>query len=393
MNPSRDLSQWADAGWIETLHERYRQNPESVHPSWAHFFQGFQYAQSSPVENEGGGLEERVLRLIRAFRRYGHLRADTDPLGLKAPASHPLLETESYGISPADLDRNLPTDGLLETPLAPLRQTLDALRTTYCGHIGIEYADLLNTTEVEWIRTRIEPTQNRPELTLDDRRSILTHLNHAELFELFLHKKYVGQKRFSLEGAEVLIPALADVIDKGSELGIGEFVIGMAHRGRLNVLCNILHKSYQDIFSEFEDHLSEHKEGTGDVKYHKGYSSTIKTRSDHEVHISLCSNPSHLEAVDPVALGRTRAKQVLKGDDSKSRILPVLIHGDASMAGQGVVYECLQMSGLPSYSVGGCLHIVLNNQIGFTTPPSEGRTSQYCTDVALVIQSPVWHVN
>ncbi len=382
--------------YLDRIYEQFVKNPGSVHPSWAYFFQGMEFArQAEGAQAEAGSrpFDTRIAHLIRGYRRRGHLIAKTNPLETKELAS-PQLDITFYGFSPKDMDKEFPTEGLLEKPAAPLRQILEVLRAIYCSTIGLEYVDLQNPEVEKWMQARVEPTLNRPQLSLEDKRSILEQLNMAELFEKFLHTKYVGQKRFSLEGAEVLIPALSDVVEVGTQLGVNEIVIGMPHRGRLNVLANILNKAYHEIFSEFEDSLTpDPGEGSGDVKYHKGFTSKIKTRQGKEMVISLGDNPSHLEATDPVILGKTRAKQDLKGDKERAKILPVLIHGDAAIAAQGVVYECFQMSKLEGYTVGGTLHIVVNNQIGFTTKPHEGRSSLYCTDVAKVVGAPVFHVN
>lgn len=268
------------------------------------------------------------------------------------------------------------------------------LQETYCGTKGIEYMGFHSPELEKWLQNQIEPTRFKPNFSIEQKKKILNLLNKAELFETFLHTKYVGQKRFSLEGGETLIPILGEIIDKGATLGMDEFVIGMAHRGRLNVLTNILQKSFSMIFSEFEDYVDPNLvEGAGDVKYHRGFSSTVTTEQGAAVRISVTANPSHLESVDPVVQGKVRAKQIQRGDVTRQKIVPIIIHGDASLAGQGVVYETMQFYQLEGYGTGGTLHIVINNQIGFTTLPYEYRSSRYCTDIAAAFGFPVFHVN
>lgn len=380
--------------YVDQIYKIYQQNPRAVPDSWAYFFQGLEFASFNEQPTQLAGEEDlKLLELIRQYRRRGHSIAKVNPL-YETSSTNLSLSIESFGFSQGDLDKEFPTYGLLPQKKASLRQILAIVTETYCNKIGLEYIYQNNQKIEKWFQDKIEPTRNNPELTLEDKRFILENLNRAEHFESFLHTKYVGQKRFSLEGAEVLIPALNEAVHKGSELGINEIVIGMPHRGRLNVLANVLNKSYEEIFTEFESNYDiTLMEGSGDVKYHKGFSSALKTRHGKEMTVSVSANPSHLEAISPVCLGRTRAKQVLKGDIEKKKVMPIVIHGDAAIAGQGVVYECLQMSNLQNYSVGGTLHIIVNNQIGFTTTPMEGRTSHYCTDIAKVIGAPVFHVN
>ena len=388
---------FSNLDYMEELYAQFLQDPDSIESSWSNFFKGFEMARQL-----GGGVSRedsasadslRISRLIREYRRQGHLAAKTNPLKPNEGEFPEALKIETYGFAQEELDKEFPTDGLLEKPSAPLRQILDVLKAIYCDTVAVEYYHLNTVEQLRWLRKLIEPNLNKPLLTIDDKRAILGHLNRAELFEKFLHTKFVGQKRFSLEGAEVLIPALADVIETGASLGINEFTIGMAHRGRLNVLSNILNKAYEEIFSEFEDNFGTSQETSGDVKYHKGFTSRIKTRAGTDVLVSLVANPSHLEAVDPVVLGKAKAKQILKGDTYLKKVMPILIHGDASMAGQGVVYECFQMSQLDGYEVGGTLHIVVNNQVGFTARPEEGRSSLYCSDVGKIVGAPIFHVN
>lgn len=386
--------------YMEGLYAQFLEDPDSIESSWSNFFKGFEMARqlgAGAGDSEGESSKDglRISRLIREYRRLGHLAAKTNPLEFNPPnpSEHRALNIETYGFTEADLDKEFPTDHLIEKPMAPLRQILQVLQSIYCDTVGVEYYHLFEFEQIRFIKDKVEPTLNKPNLTINDQREILGHLNRAELFERFLHTKYVGQKRFSLEGAEVLIPALAELIETGANLGTNEFAIGMAHRGRLNVLTNILNKTYEEVFSEFEDDFGTAQETSGDVKYHKGFTSRLKTKNGLDVIVSLAANPSHLEAVDPVVLGKAKAKQVLKGDDGAKKILPIIVHGDASMAGQGVVYECFQMAHLDGYEVGGTMHLVVNNQIGFTAKPEEGRSSIYCSDVAKIIGAPVFHVN
>lgn len=334
----------------------------------------------------------RVLRMIHAFRARGHRIAETDPLG-KRPRYFPEVDPAYWGFEEADMDREFVTGDLFGGPLQTLRQILLHLRETYTREIGIEFTHIQDPERKKWLTDQVESTHNRTEFSDAERLAILRHLSEAELFENFVHTRYVGQKRFSLEGGESLIPLLEELVERSSVYGIREYVLGMAHRGRLNVLCNILDKSKQMIFSEFEDLAVEMPFGSGDVKYHKGYSSNRKTQTGYQVHLSLTSNPSHLEAVNPVVEGRTRAKQARDGDTEGARTVPILIHGDAAFAGQGIVAETLNLSQLQGYTTGGTLHIIIDNQIGFTTTPAEARSSLYATDVAKMIQVPIFHVN
>ena len=335
----------------------------------------------------------RVVLLIDAYRSRGHRIARSDPLGGN-PTYFPELEPAHYGFGDDDLPRIFHAGGLPGGPTQTLADILENLRTTYCGSIGVEYTHVQDPGRRAWLQQRMEADQNQPRLGADLQRRILEKLSQAELFERFLHTKFLGQKRFSLEGAESLIPLLDTIVEDSPALGIRETVLGMAHRGRLNVLSNILGKSLESMFSEFEDSpLIDSPFGSGDVKYHKGFSNDRTVRTGERIHLSLTGNPSHLEAVNPVVEGRTRAKQIRVGDLAGETILPVLLHGDAAFAGQGIVAETLNLSKLAGYSTGGTLHVVVNNQIGFTTPPSEARSTLYCTDVAKMIQAPIFHVN
>lgn len=344
---------------------------------------------------QGGDEDFRIYNLIYAYRTYGHLLATTNPIATCKSRSAPELDLKELGFEEASLLKYFPTFGLLQKENTSLQEIIDTLKEIYCGNIGFEYMSMGNPRLEKWLQKQIEPTRSKVDLTIEEKQMILQQLNKSELFESFLHTKFVGQKRFSLEGGETLIPILMSIIELGAEIEMEEFVIGMAHRGRLNVLSNILNKSYEEIFSEFEEsYIPGSCEGSGDVKYHKGYTSKLSTSKGHEVCISLADNPSHLEAVGGVVEGITRAKQVLLGDDTEmKRVVPILIHGDASISGQGVVYEVLQFSRLPGYSTGGTIHIVVNNQIGFTTLPKDGRSTMYCTDISKAFSAPVFHVN
>jgi 2-oxoglutarate dehydrogenase E1 component len=333
-----------------------------------------------------------VQQLINMYRVRGHLIANLDPLGLQEPHTHPELDPIHWGLTIWDLDREFPTGGLAEHEVLKLRDILGVLRDAYSRTIGVEYMHIQEPDQKAWIQLQVEGVHVDP--TDDDKWRILGALNGAEAFERFLHTKYLGQKRFSLEGAETLIPMLEFLLDDAADSGVEEVVMGMAHRGRLNVLANILGKSYEQIFREFEGELDPNvPQGSGDVKYHVGATGKFTAASGASVEITLAANPSHLEAVDPVVEGMARAKQDRLGDLEHDRVLPVLIHGDAAFAGQGVVAETLNLSELPGYDVGGTVHIVVNNQVGFTTPPGFARSTVYATDIAKAVQAPIFHVN
>jgi multifunctional 2-oxoglutarate metabolism enzyme len=334
-----------------------------------------------------------TLQMINAYRVRGHLLADLDPLEYKV-GSHPELNPAFYGLTIWDLDREFVCGGLCGKLTGKLRDILDTLRETYCGKIGPEYMHIQETVQKKWLQDRMEPSRNKQALDLGTKRRILMKLNDAEAFEKFLHTKYVGHKRFSLEGAESVIPMLDFLFNEATSDGVQEAVIGMAHRGRLNVLANTLGKSYEKIFNEFEGDVDPNTtQGSGDVKYHLGADGVHQTPGGSFMKLTLASNPSHLEAVDPIVEGMARAKQKLIGDRNRAWVLPVLIHGDAAFAGQGVVAETLNLSQLRGYRTGGTIHLVINNQIGFTTGPESARSSMYATDVAKMVQAPIFHVN
>lgn len=385
---------------IDAYYAIYQQNPEQLDPSWRHFFQGMEFALAQPqgatsTLPSGAPSDCNLRHLIRHYRVFGHLQAHFDIIHPREKKQIPQLDFKNLGFTEEDLEKSFPTFGVLSQEEAPLREIIAALEGTYCNGIGFEYMGFHSKELESFIQERIEPAKGgMRSLSLDQKKLILHNLNRAELFEIFLHTKYVGQKRFSLEGGELLIPMCAAIIEESGRLGVEELAIGMAHRGRLNVLANVLNKEFTHIFHEFEDTLEEASfEGSGDVKYHKGFSSDVMSIEGKKIHLSLAANPSHLESVDPVLEGQVRAKQVLRKDVTKQRVLPLVIHGDASLAGQGVVYETLQLLALPAYSVGGTIHLVINNQIGFTTLPSDGRSTRYCTDIARPFGAPVFHVN
>ena len=442
-----------NAEFIADLYSRFLENPDSVDPSWVEFFGGLQddgravlnelrgaswtpQAESPADGGNGGtaaeetrapgtpswlpasavppatiarGLEDRfgtenvraatldsirALMLIRNYRVRGHLIARFDPLGLEGNTYHSELEPSSYGFTEADLDRPIFIDYVLGLETATIREILQVVRETYCGSIGVEFMHIQDPDEKAWIQRRIESIRNQTQFTLRGKRTIYERLVEAEGFERILQVKYTGTKRFGLDGGESAIPALEQILKRGGQLGVREVVLGMPHRGRLNVLANVMHKPYVAIFSEFQGTASKPEEvqGSGDVKYHLG-TSTDRVFDGQSVHLSLCANPSHLEAVNPVVVGKVRAKQFQRGDKDRKQVMGLLLHGDAAFAGQGLVAETLGLSELKGYMTGGTIHVIVNNQIGFTTSPSYSRSSQYPSDVAKTIQAPIFHVN
>ncbi len=395
-----------DVSAVEELYQQFLKDPQSIDEGWARFFEGFEFARTNYSEVEhptstakravfepGVALDKefKVLNLINGYRQRGHLFTKTNPVRERRKYE-PTLAIENFGLSEADLKENFQAAQEIGLESGTLEDIINHLEETYCHSIGVEYQYIRKPDKIKWLQDKMETSKNKTEFSVEDKRHILHKLNQAVAFEQFLHKKFVGQKRFSLEGGEALIPALDAVIEMGVNLGIKEFVMGMAHRGRLNVLANIFNKTYDAIFSEFEGKEYEDNLFDGDVKYHLGYSSNIKTDKGKDVKLTLAPNPSHLEAVGPVVQGIARAKldQYLKNEDE---IATILIHGDASIAGQGVVYEVIQMAQLNGYRSGGTVHIVINNQVGFTTNYLDGRSSTYCTDVGKVTLCPVFHVN
>ena len=407
----------ANADYIDQQFELYLKDPRLVEPTFRSLFEGMELGHefasrelaeiASTVQDTTAGavasaagpiidwdLEMKAVRLIQAYREFGRVLSDLDPLH-PAPKSHPQLELQAFGLSNSDLPRPFLAASLIGLPArSTLEQLVSKLRSIYCGTIAFELEEVSNAPAREWLRSRIEGQALRKPLSNEEKKQIFGRLLDSESLERFLGLKFVAAKRFSIEGSEALIPALDEVIEVGAEMGLKEIAIGMAHRGRLNVLVNTFGKKPEYLFTEFEGNYKiDPTEGEGDVKYHKGYSRDVLSRSGKKVHLSLANNPSHLEFVNPVVTGIVRAKQELIGDKDRTQVLPILIHGDAAMAGQGVVYETMNFAGLEGYATGGTLHIAINNQVGFTTDPKDSRTTQYCTDVAKMMDAPVFHVN
>ncbi len=396
--------------FIERLYQDFVRDPEAVDPEFRKFFEGFDFAVSqgakAPVNGSANGapkVEEAATgvdlakelgayRLILGYRNKGHLIANTNPIR-KRKDRGANLNLAFFNLYEDDLDKEFYAGNLIGLGKTSLRNILDHLKRCYAGHVGIEFKYISDQQKVDFLTGEMEKKFLEP-ISLDKKKRILEKLNEGVIFEKFLHTKYVGQKRFSLEGGETTIPALDAIINTSAGLGVKEVVIGMAHRGRLNILANIMGKTYQQIFSEFEGTaIPDQTMGSGDVKYHMGYGSELQTPDNKTVHLKLMPNPSHLEAVDPVVVGFARAKADVMYNSNYDEILPVLIHGDASVAGQGIVYEVLQMSKLEGFYTGGTIHFVINNQIGFTTDFDDARSSDYCTSLASMVQAPVMHVN
>ena len=395
--------------YIDALYQSYRQNPENVDEGWRLFFEGFEFGQngnghastgSTIISTQGSDAikEFGVMSIIHGFRNRGHLLSTTNPIRQRKDR-RPHLDLADYHLSESDLGKTFQAGIEIGMPESTLEEILQRLRLIYCGNIGFEYAHIENREKRIWLKERIENRSGLGErddygLDLASKKRILEKLNGAVVFERFLHTKYVGQKRFSLEGGETTIPALDAAIQLAATMGVEEFIFGMAHRGRLNVLANLLGKTYDQIFNEFEGNMNpEQSFGDGDVKYHLGFSSQVEGPDGKTLHLKLVPNPSHLESVNPVVEGFSRSKADLLYNSDYDRIMPILIHGDAAAAGQGVVYETVQMSQLEGYYTGGTLHFVINNQIGFTTDFDDARSSTYCTAAANLVQAPVFHVN
>ena len=394
----------AHTAYFADLYEQYLENPDSVEPSWRAFFQGYDFGSESYGMNgeiiEGVSTqvpeqvqkEFQVVKLIDAYRTRGHLFTKTNPVRARRKYA-PTLEIENFGLSQTDMETVFNAGEILGIGSQTLRQIVDHLEKIYCDSIGIEYMYIRKPEEIQWIQNKLNINDNQPKFSADQKKHILKKLNEAVSFETFLHTKYVGQKRFSLEGGESLIPALDTLIEKASEYDVKEFVMGMAHRGRLSTLTNIFGKSAKDIFSEFDGKDYEQEVFDGDVKYHLGWTSDRHTDSGKKINLNIAPNPSHLETVGAVVEGIARAKQDHKYPENPSQVLPIVVHGDAAIAGQGLVYEVVQMAQLDGYKTNGTIHIVVNNQIGFTTNYLDARSSTYCTDVGKVTLSPVLHVN
>ncbi|WP_037316721.1 2-oxoglutarate dehydrogenase E1 component [Ruegeria halocynthiae] len=439
-----------NAEYLEQLYAQYTKNPGAVDAAWAEFFkamgdatpdvqreaEGPSWARSDwppmPSDDLTGALTGewaeidakaagkkikdkaadkgvavsedqikravldslRALMLIRAYRIRGHLAANLDPLGMRAASTHPELDPKTYGFTDADMDRPIFIDNVLGLQMASMRQIVEIVRRTYCGTFALQYMHISDPEQAAWLKERIEGYGKEIAFTKEGRKAILNKMVEAEGFEKFLHVKYMGTKRFGLDGGEALIPAMEQIIKRGGALGLRDIVIGMPHRGRLNILANVMGKPYRAIFNEFQggSYKPEDVDGSGDVKYHLGASSD-RVFDDNSVHLSLTANPSHLEAVNPVVLGKVRAKQDQMNDSDRTTVMGILLHGDAAFAGQGVVAEGFGLSGLRGHKTGGTMHIVVNNQIGFTTAPHFSRSSPYPTDIALMVEAPIFHVN
>jgi 2-oxoglutarate dehydrogenase E1 component len=391
----------SDNSFIDGLYTDYRKNPESVDTSWRQFFKGVEFALSQPqLSGEPAaststnlGKEFKVFRLIDAYRTRGHLISMTNPIR-ERKNRFPHLDLEDFGLTSADLEESFAIGETVGKANAKLKDIITHLKSVYCQSIGAEFMHINDVEIRDWFQTKFESTVKEKNLTIEKKKRILAKLNEAVAFENFLHTKYVGQKRFSLEGGENTIPALDAIINTSAAFGVEEVVIGMAHRGRLNVLANIMGKTYEYIFNEFEGQATpDLTMGDGDVKYHMGYSSHVATTGGQQVYLKLMPNPSHLEAVSAVVLGYSRAQGDTLYKEDPNKILPIIIHGDAALAGQGICYETVQMSALKGYNVGGAIHFVINNQIGFTTDFDDARSSVYSSSVARVIDTPILHVN
>jgi len=398
-------ARWNEAA-LDENYEKWRKDASSVSPDWVSFFEGFElgYARfqkngTKPVNPEtstpapSASLESRVEALIYTYRTLGHTLARIDPLDDETP-SQPLLELGEFGLTEADLDATVSSRSFRDGAPLKLREIVAEMKAIYCGTMGVEYMHIQNPRIRHWIRERVEARAGKVDTSTPHSR-ILRTLHKAESFENFIHTTYVGSKRFSLEGGESLMVALSEVLLRAPGLGVKEIVLGMAHRGRLNVLANFLKKPFAIIFNEFSDKYDpDLGEASGDVKYHLGYQTTRRNNHGDEVEVYLAANPSHLEAVDPVVLGKARARQrILEDTVERRKVVPILIHGDAAFPGQGIVAECFNLSQLPGYKVGGTVHFVVNNQIGFTTLPADSRSTPYCTDLAKIVEAPVFHVN
>ncbi|GAB6909873.1 2-oxoglutarate decarboxylase, thiamin-requiring [Desulfosarcina cetonica] len=393
-----NLSETLSAEFIDAQYRQWKSDPNSLSEDWQFFFRGFEMAGTKGGSGDAGDPEQamrqaRVSALIHRYRDIGHLLACMDPLSA-CPTSHPLLDLDAFGLEPSDLERTFAAPGLMEAGSAPLKEIIGRLKQTYCHSIGVEYMHIQDPDERAWLQACMEPGGNRTAFSAEDRGDILRQLSAAALFEAFLNKKYVGVTRFSLEGGESLIPFLEALCRRAHEAGCREVILGMAHRGRLNVLRNILAKPADEIFSEFESCYDPHDLiGSGDVKYHNGYLAERRLGDGDPMTLYMVSNPSHLEAVDPVVTGIARARQDRLDDRPESVVMPVLLHGDAAFAGQGVVAETLNMSQLKGYRTGGSVHVIINNQIGYTTLPEDARSTRYSTDVAKGLMVPIFHVH
>ena len=384
----------SDIASIEELYQQYLKDPESIDDSFAHFFKGFDFAMKSyqSLSGEVIGKEFNVISLIHGYRQRGHFFTKTNPVRNRRQYS-PTLDIENFGLEENDLDKVFEAGTQIGIGPSKLKDIIAHLEATYCQSIGVEYLYVRRPEVVEWLRERMETTRNQPEYDEHQKMNFFHQLKRAVNFEDFVHKKFVGQKRFSLEGGESLITGLYSILRKGASMGAEEFIIGMAHRGRLNVLTNVLEKPYRNIFQEFVAEDYDASVTLGDVKYHLGFDKKVKLENGNEVNLALLPNPSHLEAVTPIAIGLTRSRIEHAYDNDYSKVVPIIVHGDAAIASQGVMYEVVQMAQLDGYKTGGTIHVVVNNQVGFTTNYIEARSSTYCTDIAKVTRNPVFHVN
>lgn len=383
--------------YVESLYQKYLADPGSVPEDWKQYFEAFADSSDVPAAAARGAeslahLQDRVDQLVRGFRVRGHLEAQIDPLAIPRPTNRE-MNPESWGLRPEDMDRKFSAATIFGDRFRTLREIVEQLRATYCRSIGAQFMHIDDHAVRNWLQKRMEGSRNRIELSRETQLRILTRLTDATILEQFMRKKFMGAKTFSLEGGETLIPLLDLALEKAGEQDVVEVVLGMAHRGRLNVLANIMGKRAENIFWSFDDPRPEDSRGGGDVLYHMGHSSDWVTSGGRKLHISLCFNPSHLEFVNAVALGRCRAKQDRIADRDHRRVMTILIHGDAAFAGEGIVQETLNLSQLPGFKTGGTLHVILNNQVGFTTTPDESRSTTYCSDVAKMLQIPIFHVN
>jgi 2-oxoglutarate dehydrogenase E1 component len=383
----------ASPTFFDAQYRLWQETPEELTADWRLFFEGFTLGHAAPTATAPAPAlkEAAVQSLLYRYRDQGHLQACTNPLD-PCPPPLPQLRLEAFGLSAADLDTPF-TTLRFQQQRATLREILSVLEETYCRSVGVEFMHISDPDERQWLKERMEPLRNRLELTGAQQLAVLEKLQEAALFEQFLHRKFLGQKRFSLEGGELLIPFLDHLVNHASELGVGDLVLGMSHRGRINVLANIFAKPLATIFAEFSDTLQLAFVGDGDVKYHQGFSTDRENAAGQRIHLTLASNPSHLEAVDPVVVGKCRARQSFSGPGGRQKVLPVLIHGEAAFAGQGIVPETLNLSRLDGYQTGGTIHIIINNQIGFTTAPAQARSTTYATDVAKMLAVPIFHVH
>ena len=429
--PSLDAILRANPDYVDSLYRKWLEDPDSVDPTWGLFFAGMQFGGNgggngartvdgsrvaSPsarttepeepivltargalpegVEEETVAPALRIYDVVYTYRAFGHLIADLDPLG-QGDREHPYLELSEFGFTEEDLDEEVRCPIYHDIQHGTLEEFLASLRETYCRTVGVEYMELTDMAARDWLQQRMEPVRNHPDLSAERRREILRELVAADVFEQTIHRRYPGAKRFSLEGGTTLVPMLKTMVEEAADSGVEEIVMGMAHRGRLNVLAHVLGKPYAQILAEFEGRpLPSEVQGYGDVKYHLGYSRDYVAENGRTVHLSLAFNPSHLESVDPVVEGIVRAKQnYLRGEDARERVIPLLMHGDASFAAQGVVSETFTLGGLDAYRTGGTVHVIINNQIGFTTDPDEARSTRYASDIAKIVEAPVFHVN